>query len=157
MTTHFWNVDIFFCYLWKYYWVWYSKYKILSTLLTWKGSIRVKNMGAWRILVGRCFCISFFIADTYEVDFAWCREQMLRLTVAPKQIDVSPLLRHFTRQKVKSWIKYFPHFRYGPQNRPSDVDLKARNTGLIKAIDPKKNCPRCKNAPIPVAYSTALF
>jgi len=33
--------------------------------------------------------------------------------------------------------------KYGPQNRPSDVDLKARNTGLIKAIDPKKNCPRC--------------
>ena len=32
--------------------------------------------------------------------------------------------------------------RYGPQNRPSDVDLKARNTGLIKATDPKKNCPR---------------
>merc|ERR1719244_1164533 len=33
--------------------------------------------------------------------------------------------------------------KYGPQNRPSDVDLKARNTSLIKAEDPKKNCPRC--------------
>jgi transcription elongation factor Elf1 len=33
--------------------------------------------------------------------------------------------------------------KYGPQNRPSDVDLKARNTGLIKSADPKKNCPRC--------------
>ena len=32
---------------------------------------------------------------------------------------------------------------YGPQIRPSDVDLKARNTGLIKSADEKKNCPRC--------------
>ena len=33
--------------------------------------------------------------------------------------------------------------KYGPQNRPSDIDLKARNTGSIKSEDPKKNCPRC--------------
>ena len=36
--------------------------------------------------------------------------------------------------------------RYGPQNRPSDVDLKARNTGLLKDADPKKNCPRCQGS-----------
>jgi len=33
--------------------------------------------------------------------------------------------------------------KYGPQNRPSDIDLKARNTGSLKSEDPKKNCPRC--------------
>lgn len=33
--------------------------------------------------------------------------------------------------------------KFGPQNRPSDIDLKARNTSLIKNEDPKKNCPRC--------------
>ena len=61
-------------------------------------------------------------------------------------------------KKLNSRIKYSPHFRYGPQNRPSDVDLKARNTGLIKAIDPKKNCPRCENSAFPkVAYSTTLL
>eukprot|EP00091_Calanus_sinicus_P000418 TRINITY_DN10347_c0_g1_i1.p1 TRINITY_DN10347_c0_g1~~TRINITY_DN10347_c0_g1_i1.p1 ORF type:complete len:171 (+),score=23.08 TRINITY_DN10347_c0_g1_i1:161-673(+) len=33
--------------------------------------------------------------------------------------------------------------KYGPQNRPSDIDLKARNTGSLKSEDPSKNCPRC--------------
>ena len=33
--------------------------------------------------------------------------------------------------------------KYGPQNRPSDIDLKARNTASIKNEDPKRNCPRC--------------
>jgi len=32
---------------------------------------------------------------------------------------------------------------FGPQNRASDVDLKARNTSCIKSEDEKKNCPRC--------------
>ena len=32
---------------------------------------------------------------------------------------------------------------YGPQNRPTDIDLKARNTAGLKAQDEKKNCPRC--------------
>ena len=32
---------------------------------------------------------------------------------------------------------------YGPQIRPSDIDLKARNTSAIKHQDEKKNCPRC--------------
>ena len=33
--------------------------------------------------------------------------------------------------------------KYGPQNRSSDIDLKARNTSSMKAEDPKQNCPRC--------------
>ena len=33
--------------------------------------------------------------------------------------------------------------KYGPQNRSSDIDLKARNTSAMKADDPKQNCPRC--------------
>ena len=50
--------------------------------------------------------------------------------------------------------------KYGPQNRSSDIDLKARNTSSMKAEDPKqcgknlfhtflgkinfyRNCPRC--------------
>jgi len=32
---------------------------------------------------------------------------------------------------------------YGPQNRPSDIDLKARNTSSIKSDDEMKNCARC--------------
>ena len=32
---------------------------------------------------------------------------------------------------------------YGPQNRPTDIDLKARNTSSLKSADEKKNCPRC--------------
>ena len=33
--------------------------------------------------------------------------------------------------------------KYGPQNRSSDIDLKARNTSSMKAEDPSRNCPRC--------------
>jgi len=36
--------------------------------------------------------------------------------------------------------------KYGPQNRPTDIDLKARNTSVIKSSDEKKNCPRCGGA-----------
>ena len=74
----------------------------------------MKNRRCWRKLVGRCFCISFFIADTYEVDFAWCREQMLRLAEKNSQnkLLLVPCRDIFV---TRSWNKIRMFWKIPPQ------------------------------------------
>jgi len=64
-------------------------------------------------------------------------------------VDCSRLLDSLTNNDGPDgqlYCKGCYNLKFGPQVRSSDVDHKIIDTGLIKAEDPKKNCPRCGGA-----------
>lgn len=71
----------------------------------------------------------------------WYHKNCFRCVDCTQQLDS---LRNNDGPDGRIYCKMCYHVKFGPQNRSSDIDLKARNTSNIKATDPKKNCPRCE-------------